>query len=136
MCLAYKKEDDTEWEQVSFVSNELRTINGTLSKDNFLKVIHSVTDKPVEKCSSNSFQTEKNWYEDSIDGWKVTHMFYFELPNKLSIYFERPFEIKEKNKNSENDEKSATELPKFVKFDKKAKYNVIMNYGVFTDPNS
>ena len=87
LCLAYKKEEDTEWEQISFISSSLVDVNNTL--DN-LRIIHSRDSSPVEKCSFTTFDTEKNSYDN---GWKVTQMFYFERPNKFSIYFQRPFKV-------------------------------------------
>ena len=86
LCLAYKKEDDTNWEQISFISSDLRSIGSDKDKkiSDYLTVIHTVTDKPVEKCSFNTYDAQKNDYDN---GWKITQMFYFERPNKLSIYF-------------------------------------------------
>lgn len=132
LCLAYKKEDDTQWEQVSFISSSLGSIlSGVkpgkegLVNDN-LRVIHSrePTDSPVDKCSFTTFDTEKNGYDN---GWKITQMFFFEGPNKFSIYFQRPFKIQQEVPDEDK--------IGFVEFDKKTKYNVIMNYGVYSDPN-
>ena len=44
MCLAFKTEEASKWEQISFVTTRLRDV--AYVSDN-VKVVHSITEDPV-----------------------------------------------------------------------------------------